>query len=66
MPIARDFRPEMVLVSAGFDAAVGHPAPLGGYKVSPQCKCVIHLNQLCSFMRNLYAVSCGLNLILEK
>jgi histone deacetylase 4/5 len=38
MPIAREFRPEMVLVSAGFDAAAGHPAPLGGYKVSPQCE----------------------------
>ncbi|XP_053373129.1 histone deacetylase 4-like isoform X2 [Mercenaria mercenaria] len=37
MPIARDFNPEIVLVSAGFDAAAGHPAPLGGYLVSPQC-----------------------------
>ena len=40
MPIAKEFRPEMVLVSAGFDAAAGHPAPLGGYKVSPQCTCI--------------------------
>ena len=37
MPIARDFAPDIVLVSAGFDAAVGHPAPLGGYVVSPAC-----------------------------
>ncbi|XP_047351521.1 histone deacetylase 4 [Vespa velutina] len=37
MPIAKVFDPEIVLVSAGFDAAVGHPAPLGGYKVSPAC-----------------------------
>jgi len=37
MPIAREFRPELVLVSAGFDAANGHPAPLGGYRVSSQC-----------------------------
>ncbi|XP_029042665.1 histone deacetylase 4 isoform X14 [Osmia bicornis bicornis] len=37
MPIARAFDPSIVLVSAGFDAAVGHPAPLGGYKVSPAC-----------------------------
>uniref|UniRef100_A0A182N0K0 histone deacetylase n=1 Tax=Anopheles dirus TaxID=7168 RepID=A0A182N0K0_9DIPT len=37
MPIARDFAPDLVLVSAGFDAAVGHPAPLGGYVVSPAC-----------------------------
>ncbi|XP_058443460.1 histone deacetylase 4 isoform X4 [Malaya genurostris] len=37
MPIARDFQPDIVLVSAGFDAAYGHPAPLGGYMVSPAC-----------------------------
>ena len=42
LPIAKDFRPELVLVSAGFDAAVGHPLPLGGYHVSPQCKSVMH------------------------
>ena len=38
MPIAREFNPEIVLVSAGFDAANGHPSPLGGYMVSPACK----------------------------
>ncbi|KAJ8683063.1 hypothetical protein QAD02_018855, partial [Eretmocerus hayati] len=37
MPIAEDFDPQLILVSAGFDAASGHPAPLGGYKVSPAC-----------------------------
>jgi histone deacetylase 4/5 len=37
MPIAREFNPELVLISAGFDAAAGHPAPLGGYNVSPNC-----------------------------
>ncbi|XP_076291494.1 histone deacetylase 4 isoform X16 [Lasioglossum baleicum] len=37
MPIAKAFDPSIVLVSAGFDAAVGHAAPLGGYKVSPAC-----------------------------
>lgn len=37
MPIAREFAPDIVLVSAGFDAACGHPAPLGGYAVSPAC-----------------------------
>ncbi|XP_064456829.1 histone deacetylase 4-like [Ornithodoros turicata] len=37
MPIARDFDPEVVLVAAGFDAAAGHPPPLGGYQVSPAC-----------------------------
>ncbi|CAH1789296.1 unnamed protein product [Owenia fusiformis] len=37
MPIAREFGPEVVLVSAGFDAAAGHPAPLGGYNLSAAC-----------------------------
>jgi histone deacetylase 6 len=33
MPVAREFDPQLVLVSAGFDAAEGDP--LGGMKVSP-------------------------------
>lgn len=33
MPIAREFAPELVLVSAGFDAAVGDP--LGEYLLTP-------------------------------
>ncbi|NXX46584.1 HDAC7 deacetylase, partial [Tricholaema leucomelas] len=37
MPIAHEFCPDLVLVSAGFDAADGHPPPLGGYKVSAKC-----------------------------
>ncbi|XP_077402182.1 histone deacetylase 7 isoform X2 [Vanacampus margaritifer] len=37
MPIALEFAPDVVLVSAGFDAAEGNPAPLGGYKVSAKC-----------------------------
>ncbi|KAM9475391.1 histone deacetylase 6 [Clarias gariepinus] len=35
MPIAREFAPELVLVSAGFDAARGDP--LGRYDVTPEC-----------------------------
>ena len=37
MPIAREFDPDFVLVSAGFDAAQGHEHPIGGYTVSPAC-----------------------------
>ncbi|GFV58778.1 histone deacetylase 4 [Trichonephila clavipes] len=37
IPIIRDFDPEIILVAAGFDAACGHPAPLGGYRISPAC-----------------------------
>ncbi|VVC27104.1 Hypothetical protein CINCED_3A008507 [Cinara cedri] len=35
LPVAYEFCPELVLVSAGFDAAVGDP--LGGCKVTPEC-----------------------------
>lgn len=34
LPIAHEFDPELVLISAGFDAAIGDP--LGGYKVTPE------------------------------
>ncbi|XP_016400754.1 histone deacetylase 7-like [Sinocyclocheilus rhinocerous] len=37
MPIAHEFSPDVVLVSAGFDAAEGHPEALGGYRVSAEC-----------------------------
>lgn len=37
MPIAHDFQPDIILVSCGFDAAAGHPAPLGGYRLTPAC-----------------------------
>lgn len=43
MPIAEEFQPEFVLVSAGFDGAEGHPAPLGGYNISPACKTLLFL-----------------------
>ncbi|KAI8099128.1 uncharacterized protein BX664DRAFT_320468 [Halteromyces radiatus] len=36
IPIARQFSPDMIFVSAGFDAAEGHPENLGGYKVTPK------------------------------
>lgn len=38
MPIANEFAPDVVLVSAGFDAVEGHPTPLGGYNLSAKCK----------------------------
>uniref|UniRef100_A0A672ZKH7 histone deacetylase n=1 Tax=Sphaeramia orbicularis TaxID=375764 RepID=A0A672ZKH7_9TELE len=37
MPIAHEFSPDLVLVSAGFDAVEGHSSPLGGYKVTAKC-----------------------------
>uniref|UniRef100_F1MWS5 Histone deacetylase n=1 Tax=Bos taurus TaxID=9913 RepID=F1MWS5_BOVIN len=36
-PVATEFDPDMVLVSAGFDALEGHAPPLGGYKVTAKC-----------------------------
>lgn len=44
MPIANEFAPDMVLVSSGFDAVEGHPAPLGGYKVTAKCKLACVMN----------------------
>ena len=38
MPILQQFQPEIILVSSGFDACVGHPHPLGGYELTPTCK----------------------------
>ncbi|XP_032527662.2 histone deacetylase 6 isoform X2 [Danaus plexippus] len=35
LPVAYEYGPQLVLVSAGFDAAVGDP--LGGCKVTPEC-----------------------------
>ncbi|KAJ7992575.1 hypothetical protein DPEC_G00280110 [Dallia pectoralis] len=37
MPIAHEFSPDVVLVSAGFDAVEGHQSPLGGYNVTAKC-----------------------------
>uniref|UniRef100_A0A3Q3KEF9 histone deacetylase n=1 Tax=Monopterus albus TaxID=43700 RepID=A0A3Q3KEF9_MONAL len=37
MPIAHEFSPDVVLVSAGFDAVEGHSSLLGGYKVTAKC-----------------------------
>uniref|UniRef100_A0A674APF0 Histone deacetylase n=1 Tax=Salmo trutta TaxID=8032 RepID=A0A674APF0_SALTR len=37
MPIANEFSPDVVLVSAGFDAVEGHQSPLGGYNVTAKC-----------------------------
>ena len=33
MPVAKEYNPELILISAGFDAAIGDP--LSGYQVSP-------------------------------
>merc|ERR1719428_1928118 len=33
LPAARQFKPDLIIISAGFDAAKGDP--LGGYKITP-------------------------------
>jgi histone deacetylase 4/5 len=38
MPIAKSFKPQLVLVSSGFDGTEGHPKELGGYKLTPMCE----------------------------
>lgn len=37
MPILEQFQPQIILVSSGFDACVGHAHPLGGYELTPTC-----------------------------
>ncbi|XP_060679382.1 histone deacetylase 4-like [Hemiscyllium ocellatum] len=37
IPIAKEFSPELVLVSSGFDAVEGHQPQMGGYRVSAKC-----------------------------
>lgn len=37
VPVAREFGPDIILVSAGFNATEGHPPTLGGYSITPQC-----------------------------
>lgn len=46
MPIAQQFSPDVVLVSAGFDAVEGHQSPLGGYNVSAKCEYAVSLGTL--------------------
>ncbi|XP_042878465.1 histone deacetylase 6-like isoform X3 [Penaeus japonicus] len=61
LPVACQFNPELVLVSAGFDAAVGDP--LGGCKVSPEC--YGHMTKLLSCLaggRVIIALEGGYNL----
>lgn len=41
MPIANEFSPDVVLVSAGFDAVEGHQSPLGGYNVTAKCESAV-------------------------
>ena len=36
LPIAKQYQPQLIIVSAGFDAAAGHPSDIGGYKVTPE------------------------------
>nr|QSX72313.1 histone deacetylase 4 [Halisarca dujardinii] len=37
IPLAYEYKPDVILVSAGFNATEGHQHTLGGYSVSPQC-----------------------------
>lgn len=58
MPIANEFAPDVVLVSAGFDAVEGHPTPLGGYNLSAKCKSGFQeLNGTCCLCGQLCCVS---------
>lgn len=43
LPIIREFNPDMILVSAGFNATEGHPNTLGGYSVTPACESILNV-----------------------
>lgn len=64
MPIARSYAPDIVLVSAGFDAAAGHPHPIGGYLVSTACFAymTLQLRQVARGGRVILALEGGFNL----
>jgi len=50
MPILEQFQPELILVSSGFDACIGHIHPLGGYELTPTCNTyVLNFTLECCF-----------------
>ncbi|PHT47636.1 Histone deacetylase 5 [Capsicum baccatum] len=61
IPVAKEFGPDIILISAGFDAAIGDP--LGGCRVSPYGYAVM-LNKLLVFARGkiVMALEGGYNL----
>ncbi|XP_068601477.1 histone deacetylase 6 [Brachionichthys hirsutus] len=61
LPVAYEFQPQLVLVSAGFDSAVGDPK--GGMCVSPQCFHVLtHMLMCLAEGRLVLALEGGYNL----
>lgn len=50
LPIAREFKPDLVIISAGFDAADGDP--LGECHVTPEM--YGHLTQVCLDLQHVY------------
>ena len=52
LPIIHEFNPDMILVSAGFNATEGHPNTLGGYSVTPACKFLVVIT-LCGRLSSL-------------
>jgi len=37
LPVVKEYKPDIILVSSGFDAASGHSPQLGGYSVTASC-----------------------------
>ncbi|KAF9624201.1 hypothetical protein IFM89_008139 [Coptis chinensis] len=61
IPVARSFKPDMILISGGFDAAVGDP--LGGCRITPKGYYVM-MNKLMEFAQGkiMMALEGGYNL----
>ena len=49
MPIAKSFKPQLVLVSSGFDGTESHPKELGGYKLTPMCTYLFFVHTILLF-----------------
>jgi hypothetical protein len=54
LPIALEYKPELVIISAGFDAAMGDP--LGGCNVTPVC---LYVFSLCLYLYLFVASLCA-------
>lgn len=65
MPIANEFSPDVVLVSAGFDAVEGHQSPLGGYNVTAKCKLNITPFYVSVFLPSLFHSVCFYKRVLQ-
>ena len=64
MPVIRDFGPDLILVSAGFNSTSGHPSTLGGYSVTPKCEFI--MRNYCSWYNKLQFLNQMTNIFFSR